>query len=241
MNALMLLVALRFAGASIRPLRVACGASFGAGAAWAVRLCGAGRAVCLWLPIAAGMMILSAGRRACRRPVYHALCLLSAGGLLGGVVLALAGAVGSLAFAYLLGGLCAVWIALSVLRMRRADPHRDVYIEYGGARMRAIIDTGNTLRDYLTGCPVIVVPEASDQARQMTENLPLRPIFADTAGGRQMMRLCVPESVMLHINGKRKTALAAVALAPALDARAPALVPQALLDEKEDSISCEGR
>lgn len=241
MNALMILIALRLAGAWIRPLRVVFGAVFGAGAAWAVRLCGIRHAALLWLPISAGIMFLSAGRRACRRPVYHALCLLSAGGLLGGVVLALAGAMGSLALAYPAGGVCALWIAFCVLRMRRAAPCGDGYIECGGIRMRAIIDTGNTLRDYLTGRPVIVVPEASDRARRMIDNLPLRPIFADTAGGRQMMRLCVPESVTLYIGGERKAVLAAVALAPALHARAPALVPQALIEEKEESISCEGR
>ena len=50
-----------------------------------------------------------------------------------------------------------------------------------------MVDSGNCLRDYLTHRPVIVMPQARGYRLFGLENTPLRPIFADTAGGRQMM------------------------------------------------------
>jgi len=105
-----------------------------------------------------------------------------------------------------------------------------MYVEYAGMRFCAVADSGNTLRDYVTQRPVIVLPERSVAADALS-GLPQRLIFADTAGGRQMMRIVVPERITLSVNGDRKNVLAAAALAPALDARSPALVPQALIDE----------
>ena len=248
MDAAMLMIAARLDGHWLRPWRLLLGALTGAGCAWLARALALsqGQTAALWLPAAYLMQLAAQGRRGVLHPVRCVCLLLCAAGLLGGTLTALAGATESLVSAYALGGAMMTAMIACLLRARRAaeDVRRArIVCRYRGktARFEAMIDSGNTLRDYLTGRPVIVMPEASDQARRMTEKLPLRPIFADTAGGRQMMRLCVPEGVMLHINGKRKAALAAVALAPALDARAPALVPQALLDEKEDSISCEGR
>lgn len=232
MNALMLAVALRLGGMRIRPVRLLGGAVFGAVAALCARWLGLGQGAALWLPVASGMMGIAAGRRALRRPIYHALLLFCAGGLLGGVLLAIAGASGSLFPAYLAAAVLALWVAFRALARRRI---KRMYMDCGGVRFCAVIDSGNTLRDYVSGRPVIVLPERNPRAEIALAGLPKRLIFADTAGGRQMMRMAVPESVTLNVNGSRRIVLAAAALAPALDARSPALVPQTLIDD-EDGI-----
>lgn len=235
MNALMLLIALRLGSLPMRRLRTAGAAAFGAGVALAARQLCAGWEALLWLPTAAAMMAIACGRQALVRPLRSAALLMCASGLLGGMVLAFSGASGSLAAAYPIGGACALLAAAVARRMRReAEANREIYVECAGIRHRAMLDSGNTLRDYLTQRPVIVLPEASDQARRMIDNLPQRPIFADTAGGRQMMRLAVPKSAAILMDGKRKRVMAVIALAPALDARSPALVPQALLDGNDE-------
>lgn len=233
MNALMLLIALRLCGRPLQIVRLAAAAAFGACTAFAVRWLCPGWSAALWLPAAMGMMGIACGRSALYRPFRSAAMLFCAGGLLGGVVLALSGSTGSLAAAYPIAAGCALWAVLSANRERRQKMlYTDVRIECGGVRMRAIIDSGNTLRDYLTGRPVIVLPENSCRAKRMISGLPERLIFADTAGGRQMMRMAVPGCVMLMADGTWKSVLASVALAPALDARSPALVPAALLGEE---------
>ena len=165
MNAAMLLMAVRLAGGKVRPWRVLTAALSGALMAQAARELSLdrGQAAVLWLPAAAGMMVLACGRPAIRHPVRYGALLLSAAGLLGGVVLALDGATGSLMTAYALGGVCTLWIAVSSLKARRASQAvrrvRLVCLYRGEtASFDAIIDSGNTLRDYLTRLPVIVMP-----------------------------------------------------------------------------------
>ena len=225
MNALMLAAALCLGGMRIRPLRLLLGAAAGAGAALCARRFNISRAM-LCLPAAAGMMCLAAGRHMYRRPVWHIVLLFSAGGLMGGTVLALSGALGSLFAAYPAACISVLYL---VLYLRRERIKR-VYIECAGVRMPAIVDTGNTLRDYLTHLPVVVVPEGCALAKALAGVLPLRPIFADTAGGRQMMRLCVPQRIRLVVNGRKQTVRAAVAMAAGLHAQSPALAPTALTD-----------
>lgn len=236
MNALMIGVALRLAGRRIRLLRVGVGAAFGAGAAWAARALGHGRTAALWLPVACGMMVIAGGRRTIKGMICDAALLLCAGGLLGGVVLCAHGASGSPAAAYAVCFALGLWLA-AMLRGKRALGGR-AYIECRAqgetVRFPAIIDTGNTLRDYLTKRPVIVLPESSAQAQRLAAGMPIRPIFADTAGGRQMMCLLVPQETVLVMDGKRKSVRAAIALASALDARSPALMPAALIEGEQD-------
>ena len=224
----MLAVALRLGGVRIRPVRLFAGAAAGAFAALCARTFALDR-MALWLPAAAGMMRIAAGRRMCRRPVHHILLLFCAGGLLGGMALALAGALGSLPAAYMAAGGCALYLTLRLSRGKR----RHMQIIYAGAGMAAVMDTGNTLRDYLTQLPVIVIPEGCAMAEALFRSLPMRLIFADTAGGRQMMRLCVPERICLVVNGRKRTVRAAVALSAGLHAHSPALVPAALTDGEE--------
>ena len=164
-----------------------------------------------------------------RRPVSRVYLLLD------GTVLALCGATGSLAAAWGVGAAAFLCMALSMLRARRAA--RDVArtrftctVHGRTASFDAIIDSGNGLRDYLTHRPVVVLPETSARrALALGEDALLRPILADTAGGRQMMGCLTPERAALRAQGKWIPARCVLALSPGLSPDAPALVPMALL------------
>ena len=97
------------------------------------------------------------------------------------------------------------------------------------ASFDAMVDSGNTLRDYLTRLPVIVMPEAAGRRRFHLGDAPLRPIFADTAGGRQMMGVLAPQDISVEADGRRRTVRAVVALSPGMREGAPALVPASLM------------
>lgn len=98
-----------------------------------------------------------------------------------------------------------------------------------------MVDSGNTLRDYLTHRPVIVLAHASGRRRFALGTAPLRPIFADTAGGRRMMDCFVPEETIVEWAGGRQSVRAAVALSPYMREGAPALLPASLLSGEMDS------
>lgn len=235
MNTAMLLMAVRLAGGRASPWRVLAAALSGALLAQAARGLTRGQAAALWLPAAAGMMAIACGRPALRHPVRYGALLLSAAGLLGGVVLALSGATGSLMTAYALGGICTLWIAAKARKVRRAARSAgDVRLtcRYRGktAAFDGMIDSGNTLVDYLTRLPVIVVPEAAGRRRFHLGDAPLRPIFADTAGGRQMMGALTPQEIRIEADGRRRTVRAVVALSPGIRDGTPAFVPASLME-----------
>lgn len=229
----MLLLALRFAGWRIRPARVALGALLGALCAQAAAPLSRAQRMLLWGPVALAMMIAAGGRRAARAPVRAAGLLLCAAGLLGGIVLSLAGATGSLHLAYALGGTA----ALSVMLLHKQPGHpvtarAQCRLRGQTAAFHAMVDSGNTLRDYLTHLPVIVAPEEAGRRLLHLEGAALRPIFADTAGGRQMMQCFLPEETIITLDGERRLVRAAWALSPGLRGNAPALIPSALLAER---------
>ena len=231
-NALCLCMALRMMDRRVRPARVAAASALGAGLACAARGTGLQGAL-LWLPVALLMARVACGRR---RMLRGALLLLASEGLLGGTVLALRGATGSLAAAWGIGAAATAVMALSACRARRAA--QDVTrarvlctVRGRSASFEAIIDSGNGLRDYLTHRPVVVLPEAARDRLQLGGNAPLRPILADTAGGRQMMGCLTPEHAEILVQGTRRPARCVVALSPGLAPDAPALVPVALLHQ----------
>ena len=236
LDAAMLLIAARLDGRWIRLHRLLLGALLGAGGARIIQMLGLshGKAAVLWMPLSYLMMLAALGKRALLRPVRCICLLLCASGLMGGTLTALHGATGSLLSAYVLGAVLMTAMTASLLRSRRAaaDVH-SVWLTccWRGKRVRfeAMIDSGNTLRDYLTHRPVIVMPKDTGRRLFELENAPLRPIFADTAGGRQMMDVFVPDEIVLHANGKDKKVLAAVALSDALSKEAPVLAPASLL------------
>ena len=241
MNVVMLLLAIRLSGGRVRWGRVLAAGLLGALAAQGTRMMALSRGMttALWLPMAVGMMAVACGRPALRRPLHYGGLLLCAAGLLGGVVLALSGALGDSKAAYALGGLCVLTAAMRIRRMRRGvQPARVRCIcRYRGqtAAFEAMLDSGNTLRDYLTHLPVIVLPEEAGRRRMGLSGAALRPIFADTAGGRQMMGVLTPQAIWLETEGRRQAVRAVVALSPGLRTGAPALVPAALLEENLES------
>lgn len=231
MNALMLTLAVRLSGGRIELLRVLLGAAAGALAAQAARGVPRVAGMMLWLPAAMLMMRIAKGKRS--RMLRDALMLLCAAGLVGGMVLALWSATGSLFGAYALGTAAAAAIGVHAARTREtAQRAVRVRCTYHGhtAEFDAMIDSGNTLRDYLTHLPVIVMAEQNVRSALGLEQQPMRPIFAQTAGGRQRMELLAPEEIMLELDGIKAQVQAMIALSPQMSASVPALVPAALID-----------
>ena len=232
MNALGLALAVRLGGDRIVPVRVLLGAGAGAMIAQMAQGLDRMQAMLLWLPSAMLMMRIAKGKRC--RLLADALLLLCAQGLLGGMVLALWGATGSLALAYALGGIAAACTGVCAARKRRKIPQTAqvrVLLRYRGreASFDAMIDSGNTLRDYLTRLPVIVMPEKTGRQALEMDDTPLRPIFAQTAGGRQRMHVLVPEWIALEVDGACRAVQAVVAFSPQMSSSVPALVPALLL------------
>jgi len=239
LDAVMLLMAARFEGRWIRPARLMAGALVGAAAAGMADAFALtqGQKALLWLPTAFGMALAVQGKRALMHPLKSVALLLCAAGLLGGTIAALAGAAGSLMKAYALGGVCIAGMTLCLTRTTRSACDLQsvrLLCRYRGrkAQFEAMVDSGNTLRDYLTHRPVIVVPEALGRRLFGLTDEPLRPIFADTAGGRQMMALLVPQETIVCLDGEHRRVDAAVALCAALGEGAPALVPASLLQNE---------
>ena len=204
LDGVMVSLALRLGGLKASVWKIGLAALAGAAAA---RLCAGlpkGMRAALWLPIAAGMMRLAAGRA--EKPLRAAGLLLAA--------------------------------TVRLRWMRRGATHVRVRMTCGGrtAAFTAMVDSGNCLRDYLTHRPVIVMPQARGYRLFGLENTPLRPIFADTAGGRQMMLCLTPEATILD-NGQTKRAVEALlALSPGLGGNAPALLPVSLLEDGQEGV-----
>ena len=233
----MLLLAMRFAALPVRWKRILIAALFGAGCARATDGFSTGAKAAFWVPVAMGMMAIAAGRR---KLIRSALLLLCAAGLLGGTIQALGGAFGSKTLGILLGACTVFVLAGAASRARRAGQSVKtlrVTLDYGGRKIHfdALVDSGNCLRDYLTQKPVIVVPEAKFRKSLRLEEKALRPIFADTAGGRQMMWLLAPEEIRISDGKSEQTVCAMLALSPGMQQNAPALFPASLLqrDRKE--------
>ena len=236
-DALSMMMALLLLRVRIRPVRNCFAAFFGAAIAFAVEKARISQAGCLalWLPAALAMMCFAgcAGRGA-RFLLRSAALLLGCEGMLGGLVLAFYGAVESLSAAYALSTLVSAAIFVTLMREKRKMVSVScvrVGCVIQGRRIwfDAIADSGNSLRDYLTHRPVIVAPLAVLN-RLDRRRLRLRPISADTAGGRTMMALTIPAQTVLIAGGKKKDVEAALAFSAGIGKRAPALVPAALLE-----------
>lgn len=241
MDLLGIMMALRLMNARIRPLRVCFGAIFAGVSAFCIRGMGLPEpaAAAFWLPLAGVIMRLSGELKGFRAGVKSALTLLAGMGFLGGTVLALFGATGSLPAAYALSTAVSAAVFVGVLRAVRAS--RDIrrvrvecVIEERTLAFDAVVDSGNSLRDYLTYRPVIVAGESIGE-KLFREAVLMRPIFADTAGGRQMMQLIIPHRTTLLIEGKRIDVKAALAFSSGLAKNAPALVPASLLYSEGES------
>lgn len=237
LDALMITLALQLQGRKARLRSVLAGGVTGALCAQGIALLplSRGQAAFLWLPTALLMMLAADFERTARRPVRSTLVLLASAGLIGGILQALYGALGSLGIAYALGLAFVPVIACGAVRARRVSGdavRAELIVRYREktARFEAIIDSGNGLRDYLTHCPVIVLPEEIGRRRLALGDAPLRPIFANTAGGRQMMDCLTPETTEVLFCGSRKRVRAVIALSPGLAPDAPGLIPLSLVE-----------
>ena len=237
MDTLCLTAAMRLSSLRARPGRIALSALAGALLSMiALSLWGLRASAYAALPIAVLMALLAFGLR--RAPGGSAR-LLIAGLLSAGMAqymhrLGLGGWAAALACAP--GVLYAVHLLLRW--QSRAGERADVRLlfERGGVSLDGLVDSGNCLRDYLTHRPVIVMPQARGYRLFGLENTPLRPIFADTAGGRQMMLCLTPEATILD-NGQTKRAVEALlALSPGLGGNAPALLPVSLLEDGQEGV-----
>lgn len=243
-NALCLCLMLRLMGRRIRLRRTAGAAMLGAAIACLARLMRLSRMQTALGAAAAAyaMAALALGGGSVR----GAVLLLSAAGLLGGVITAIAGATGSLRAAWGLGAGCVALMAAQAVRAQRAaqdvtQARVEIALHGRTAAFEAIVDSGNSLRDYLTHRPVIVLPEHAARERLGLGGAVLRPIFANTAGGRQMMSCITPEKVTLYTGGQAMEVSACVALSPGLGPGAPALVPQTLTRPEEGAeLETEG-
>lgn len=236
-NTLALLMAIRVLRVRIRPFRVGFAAIFGAAAAFSAR------SICLsriggmmaWIPVAACMMHIASGM-----PWRGAAVLLACEGFLGGVVLALAGATGSLLLAHVLSAAVAGAIFVNTMRQGRVarSTHR-VRVEcvIGGRAYAfdAIVDSGNSLCDYLSQRPIIVAG-MDVLGRGQIETIRTRLIFADTAGGRQMMRMIMPERTTIEDHKACLRVEAGLAFSPGLGKGAPALVPSTLMETQVNEM-----
>lgn len=99
------------------------------------------------------------------------------------------------------------------------------------ARLPAIVDTGNLLRDELTGLPVIVAPAKMCPQFLSDDGQGMRLIRACTASGSALLPCFHPEKTMLILAGKAQQLDAVVALAPG--ALPGALVPVSLVKQMD--------
>lgn len=236
MNAAALAIWLRLMGRGLYPVRIAAGAACAAAIACLLRFMIASRALqaVFWAPTAFAMMAAADFQSVKRKPVRCLLTMFSAMGLLGGTVTALEGATESLAAAYALGAAAAIICAASAGRARRAAGQRFVRLRLSlcGRRvqMDALVDSGNCLRDYLTHRPVIVLPQRRGERLFPLSEAALRPLFADTAAGRQMLWCAVPQAAEWLDEKRWRPAEALVAFSPAMESGSPALFPASLLE-----------
>lgn len=234
-NALCLCMVQKLMNRRTHGWRTALGAGFGALAAWILRHVQMERLLeaTLWLPIALGMVRIAVGRR----PLRAALLLLAAAGLIGGTVSALAGATGSLAAGWGIGVIAVSFMAAGAKREKRAAcdlARAEVTVTIHGcsASFEGIIDSGNCLRDYFSHRSVVVLPEGA-KAQLGLCGAALRPIFADTAGGRMMMDCVTAERTQIMAEGFVYDVQACVAFSPGLAGGAPALIPAALVQKAQ--------
>lgn len=164
--------------------------------------------------------------------MFFAAMLLSGGG----IYLMLSLNIGSAAaYMAILGGECFLWLLLKLTTMN-SENVRQIELSWQGKSLLlpAMLDSGNLLKDVITGLPVIVAPlraacrlepDLVDWYR--IQELPegFRLLKVRTAAGSCMMPLFRPSACRLYINGRKTETRAVVAVAGPDYTGVQALIP----------------
>jgi len=244
MNAALLCVALRWSGERISAWRVALAAALGALYAAAAYLPGLAALRALpWAALACAAMLWIAARWHGAVRLLRALALmLCATFLMGGTVYALSQALGGVALYWQLGATAAVCLAVVLgrcaQRARLGKTRVRVCLGEACAEFEGLIDSGNLLRDAISGLPVVVAPHAAvrallpegcDPARLETLPAGFRLVRAVSTGGSRTLMCFRPGSLCLRDAGEWRQVRAMVAVVPqALPEGELALVPAVL-------------
>lgn len=139
----------------------------------------------------------------------------------------------------LLTSCCAalVWLSRRSARVPPAPRCTAVEVTLGNRRasLTALVDSGNLLRDAITGLPVIVISRRA-AARLMAlppedALLPgMRLMTVRTISGTGLMRILRPDGLRIHLGGAWRAAEALIGLSPDGYEGFQALVPASLLD-----------
>jgi stage II sporulation protein GA (sporulation sigma-E factor processing peptidase) len=232
MDAALLCAALRWCGRPIVPWRVGAAALLGAvyaAAAWTPALAALRTPVCA-APACAAMLWLAARWQGPVQFLRAVPAFFCAAFLAGGIVYALAQALGGLSPAWELGlaGAAALSVPLrrGVRRARqRQGLHARVRVRLRGvsAELDGLVDSGNLLLEPLSGLPVLVASHASVRALlpalcdpRRLETLPrgFRLVRVVSAGGERMLMCFRPEELCLREGARWRPVLAMVAVSP---------------------------
>ena len=152
-------------GLSVKRLRYLAGALIGAGYAVAAVLPGCGFLSSPWMKLASALLMALAAYGCEKSLLRCALVFLSVSAAFGGFLycITLAGGYPAFDMRTLLLAFALCYLLLSLLfgyRVRRNDRRRvEVELSLGGKTVRfmALVDTGNELRDPISGAPVLLV------------------------------------------------------------------------------------
>lgn len=108
--------------------------------------------------------------------------------------------------------------------------------------LTALVDSGNLLRDRVSGLPVIVVDRATIRqlfvsAQASTTPPSTRAMPVRTVTGTALMTIFRPDTLMLEIEGRWHTAQAMIGLSPEAHMGIAALIPAALLTKLKPSMT----
>ena len=201
------------------------------------------------LPSALWLIPFPLGLRLCygrRRPgdyLRAGLMVLSAMLLTGGGVQLLRrlGTSPGAAFFLTFGGGCFLWLLMRLGTLSPGDV-RQIELHWQGRSLvlPAMADSGNLLRDVVTGLPVIVAPlrascrlepDLVDWHRAQTLPRGFRLLRVRTAAGSCLMPLFRPEGCWLYLNGRRIETRAMVAVAGPEYRGVQALIPSAAFQD----------
>ncbi len=202
-------------------------------------------AALLGLPLSVAACFHAHGAQACMR---CAITTLAATLLLGGAASALTvhgmPAQPAALVSLMLGALCYLLVTLlpnAVCEVRQVE----LKVDGHAVLLPAMLDSGNLLRDPVTGLPVLVVPckaarllfpDIADPCDLYSLPLGFRLLNVRTAAGSSLLPLFRPDECRLYLNGRACQAQLLVAVAGREYGGVQALVPMAALPHGELSL-----